>query len=762
MQEFNNTPNINQEHESEVSIVEIVQSYLKHWKFFLFSILLCLFIAVAYVKYATPLYQATSKIVIRDKKNGQTGIDLTTFNDLGIISSSANLDNELEVLRSKSLMRSVVDSLNLNVAYYKKSWIRQREIYKDAPVTVTVIEFRELGSFTLSEAADSASLMLSANDIAFTKRVFWGEVFESPWGLLTVKKNKKGTTEFPIIVSVLNPDNLPKIVVNPLSKTSSVVELSIILPNSRKAEDIINTLVDVYNEQVIEDKNLVAKNTINFINERLDIISGDLKIAEKDVEVYKKERTFVDAETESRLFLSATGEYERKISDVDIQLTMLRSIKEYLNRPQNQGNLVPANVGLTDPTIISLINSYNELLLDKNRATVGLKENNPVLLEFEARISSLKDNLLKGIGIAESGLRLTRTELTKQEALYSGKIRGLSTQERESRELYRQKEIKETLYLYLLQKREETGLSLAMATPNAKVIDKASAGKSPVKPKRNIILLAAFLIGLIVPICVIYLINLFKFKVESKEELISIVKVPFLGEIPFSKEEDPFPVRKINTRVAEKFRIVAANLSFLLGDENNKVILVTSAVPGEGKSFVARNLALSLATSGHKTLLIDADMRKSKLNSLVDFHVDKGFARYLADSDIKINDIIVKENEWSKNLHIIPMKVFPPNPAELLASKRLDDLFAGVIEEYDYIIIDTPPASLVADIFRLNQFANASIYVTRMDYTHKASLREIRDLYEHKKLHNISCVLNGVQKSKKYGYEGSGYYHDEK
>jgi len=758
MQNSNNLVQSNSEQEVEVSLVEIIFRYAKHWKYFVLSVILCVLLAFVYLQYTTSLYRVTSSVVIRDDKKGSQGLDLTAFSDIGIVASNANLENEIEILRSRTLMRSVVDSLNLGVVYYKDGFFRKREIYKQTPVLVNVTDFQRTGTLVIDQNEDGSIIVTANDDTAFTKKVFLGETFESPWGLLTVNKNETGEESFPVIVSILYPDDLPMITITPSSKTSSVVTLSITLANVAKGKDIINTLIDLYNQQVIEDKNFVARQTIRFIDDRLERITKELGIAERDVEAYKRERNITDLGIEGNLLLSANTEYSKKISDVDAQIGFLRMIKDFVS--QNADAVVPTNVGINDPTIVRLIATYNELLLNKKRETAEMKPENPVLLEYEERVASLRENLMKGIRIEESKLKSTRAELVKQENLYSSKIRGLSTQERESRELYRQKEVKETLFIYLLQKREETSLSLALATPNAKVIDKAYTSGFPVSPNRKIILLAAFLLGVIIPVCIIYLFDLFRFKLVNKEELISVVKAPFLGEISAANSDDPFPVKKLKSGIAEKFRIVAANLSFLLGEENNKVILVSSTVSGEGKSFFSRNLALSLATSGNKTLLIDADIRKSKLAGLVEFNSDKGLAQYLANPDIKIDDIIEKSGDWNKNLHIIPTRIFPPNPAELLASKRLDDLFAKVMKEYDYIIVDAPPVGLVADVFRLNQFANASIYVTRVGYTHRETLKEIRELYENKKLHNMSCVINGVPKSKRYGY--SDYYTEEK
>ena len=760
MQDSNNWTNPDNEKENEFSLVEIVFQYLKYWQFFVVSMVLCVSLAIVYLRFATPLYKAASTAIVRDGTYGTSGIELTAFNDLGITYQSGSLYNEIEMLKSRALMKNVVDSLKANVLYYKDDFFRKQEIYRKSPVWINVNEFKKAGSFMIDKTEGDA-FTISAKEPMFTKKIFAGEVFDSPWGLLTVYENPDGKEKFPVTVSVLKPGTIPKVSVSLLNKgMSNVVEISIILPNADRGKDVVNTLIDIYNKQVIEDKNFVATNTIYFIKDRLDAISQELDKAEKDVEAYKREKNLTDLKTEAHIFLSATNEYNQKISDLDIQTSFLRTITDFITTAQGAEGAISANIGLTDPTVIRLIGSYNELLLDKKRVTTGMKPGNPILQEYDERIASMKENLLKGISIEESRLKSVRAELTKQESLYVNKIRGLSTQEREFQNLYRNKNVVESLYMYLLQKREETALSLALATPNAKVIDKA-LGASRIKPEHGTTILVAIILGFFIPVCIIFIIRLFKFRLESKEELIAVVKAPFLGEIPISKNDEVFPVRELRSRCAENFRIIAANLSFLLGEENSKVILVTSTAPREGKSFFARNLALSLATSGHKTLLIDADIRKSKLDNIINLHTDKGLAQYLADPEVQIDDVIEKTGDWSKNLHIIPTKIYPPNPAELLSSKRLNNLFAQVRELYDYVIVDTPPVGLVADAFRINQFVNASIYVTRMGYTHKETLKEIREFYESRKLYNMSCIINGVAQYNRYGYRTSDYYQEK-
>jgi capsular exopolysaccharide synthesis family protein len=391
-----------------------------------------------------------------------------------------------------------------------------------------------------------------------------------------------------------------------------------------------------------------------------------------------------------------------------------------------------------------------------------MKADNRAYQQYENNIALLKDNLLKGISIAEAGMQTTLKELRSQENMYAAKVRGLSTQERESRELFREKEIKESIFIYLMQKQEETGLSLALATPNAIIVDEASIWEQ-VAPKRNAILLAALLIGLIIPIAVIYIKDLLDVKLRDKEQLLRIVKVPFLGEVPESKSEKALPVSNIRSHIAEKFRIITSNLGFVISKNKGQIIMLTSFYSGEGKSFCSRNLALTLATSGKKTILIDLDMRKSEMNKTLGINPSRGIAMYLSDPALTPENIIDKSHLFHPNLDIIPIKVFPPNPVELLASERLSALFNLLKGVYDCIVVDTAPVGLVADAYHLNKLADATIFVTRMNYTTKAALWDIKSLYASNKFNNLTLILNAVPLSQYgYGYNcGHNYYIEE-
>ena len=762
--EQNNNFHLENTEQEEISIIQIVFHYLRYWKFFLLSIVVCLGLAYAYLFYTTPSYKVSSKVVIRDEKKGQSSFDMSAFNDLGIVMPKNNLDNEIELLRSSTLMKGVVDSLRINIGYLKKGAIKKQEIYKKTPVYVSIQNIMATGTFIVDKAGKNTLSIYSEKE-NFNQEVEIGKDLNSPWGLLRFSINPFGSETYPIEIVVKNSNNprtLPKVQIDAVSKTSSVVELSLITAIPQKGQDIINTLVAHYNKNAIDDKNYVANNSIAFIDERLLDVSGDLQSAESQVENYQKAQGITNLQAQGQLLLSSSSEYNKKIVDTEMQLSLLRHIKNYIMNPANKENTVPSNVGLTDPTVISLINKYNEEVLTQKKATVGLTKNHPTYIDFENQIALMREDLLKGIDISEASMLSIIQELQRQENMSVGKALNLSTLERGSRDLYRQQTLKEFLFNYLAQKKEEIGLSLVTATPNAKIIDPATYDPIPVKPKKMIVLLAAFMLAIIIPTVIIYVWDLIDNRVHTKEDVTKIVKAPFLGIIPVVKKMEIFPVLKLRSEVSERFRAIISNLEFVVGNDwKKRIIAVTSSTSDEGKSFVARNLAMSLAAMGKKTLLVDLDLRKSELMKMFELKISKGVTLFLSDFRVRVSEIIDTSHAFHQKLDIIPVHTFPPNPAELLASDRLEQLFQVIGREYDYVIVDTAPVGLVADVYKINPFAAAVIYITKSDYTLKSSLKDIQELYDEKRLNNLCVVLNAVSEDNihVYGTYGS-YKHD--
>ena len=761
----NNFQSENTESQEEVSIIEILFHYLRYWKYFVLSIVVCLGVAYVYLLFTTPEYIVFSKVLINDDKKGQL-VDMTSaFSDIGIIQPKSNVDNEIEILRSQTLMGSVVDSLRLNIGYFKRGRIKKREIYKETPVFVSIPKIMDAGSFTVDMENDSI-LTIHSDEEKFDRKVVMGEELNSPWGILKFTPNPFKTESFPIEI-IIQPFYLPNVDVSSVSKTSSVVQISLVTPSPRKGQDIINTLVARYNRNAINDKNYVANNTINFIDNRLGSVSGDLQIAEKTVEDYQKEKGITNIQAQGQLLLASSSDFNKQIMDAGIQMDLLKTIQNYLLKPANQDKGLPSNIGITDPTILSLIGKYNDLIIGRKSLTEGMLGNHPRLIEYNDQLALVRSDLLRGLDISEASIQSTINELQRQDNMNMGRTRDLTTQERESHDLLRQSTFKEALYTYLLQKREDTELALVSATPNAKVIDPAAVSPAPVKPKKMIILLAALMAGVILSIVIIYIKDLFDNKIHTKEDVTRVISAPFLGVIPVSKGSDPFPVLKMNSSITERFRTVISNLEFIVGSERRKIIAVTSYTSGDGKSFFSRNLAMSLATLGKKTLLIDLDLRKSILvKTLGMSNVAKGSALFLSDSEVQVNEIIDASHTFHKNLDIIPVHIFPPNPAELLSSQRLEQLFQTIGRDYEYIVVDTAPVGLVADVFNINAYSLATIFLLRSDFSLKKTLPEVQELYKEKRLNNLSVVLNAVSDDNIYGYGNYGnhkhsYYKDE-
>ena len=647
-------------------------------------------------------------------------------------------------MSSKELMKEVVDSLRLGTAYYQIGHFKKREIYNRTPIFVHVSNPKDWGTFKL-DRIDNSTFSIIDKEKSFSQTFQIDKKIDSPYGELSFSANPFGSDLYPIEVRIKNPRDLPTVSVSPINKRSSIVYLNINTSVPAKGINIIETLIGIYNRQNKEEKNQEAWQTIRFIDDRLPTISKELEQAEKAAENYKRSNDLTDISTEAQSLLLSTNDYAKQGAEVETQLSILAMLQNFLASSENEGKVAPANVGLTDPTVLALMRIYNEEILEKNKNTLGVAATNPLVQEYDKRIALMKLSLLEGITISESSLHLSLMKIYKQEIESSEKKQNFSTHERNWGHLFREKKLKERLFTYLLLRKEETVMSLDMATPGVIVVDEVEYGLVALKISQ--VLLIALAIGLIIPFCFIFIRALFDNKLRDEEQLIKTVKAPFLGSVPFCNTNQAFPASNLLSRIAEDFGIINSNLYFILSGSEPKALMVTSSCYGEGKSFFSQNLAMSLATLGKKTLLMDTDMRKSTLSKTLKINQDKDFSLFLADTDIDYSQIINKTASCHKNLDIIPVKIFPPNPSEILDSKRLDMLFDTLRKEYDYIIVDTAPIGLVADAFRINSFVDASIFVTRAHFTPKTSLEEIQELYKSKKLHNFCMIINAIQTS---------------
>jgi capsular exopolysaccharide synthesis family protein len=548
----------------------------------------------------------------------------------------------------------------------------------------------------------------------------------------------------------------------PTSKTTSVAVISLKNSSLQRGQDFINQLLEMYNRNTNNDKNEIAQKTAEFIDERISIISKELGSTEADLETFKRDAGITDLTSEAQIALAGNAEYEKKSVENRTQISLVNDLRKYLRG--NEYEVLPSNVGLQDAALIGAIERYNEMLVERKRLLRTSTENNPAIVNLDTSIRAMKANVQATLEGTLQGLMITKSSLDREASRYSRRISNAPGQERAYVSIARQQEIKAGLYLMLLQKREENAIALAATANNAKIIDEAIADDIPVSPKRSMIYLIALVLGIGIPVGIIYLIELTKFKIEGRADVEKLTSVPVVGDIPLTEEKNEkngsiAVFENKNNLMSETFRNVRTNLQFML-DNDQKVILVTSTVSGEGKSFVSANLAISLSLLGKKVVIVGLDIRKPGLNKV--FHLsnkEKGITQYLSNPETDLMEL-VQPSDVNKNLFVLPGGAVPPNPTELLARNGLDKAIETLKKNFDYVILDTAPIGMVTDTLLIGRVSDLSVYVCRADYTHKAEYTLINELAIEKKLSKLCTVINGVDlKKRKYGYYyGYGKY----
>ena len=767
----------NENHNREFQLRNFIDHYLVHWKWFLVGAFISLTVAFIYLRYSTPQFKATATILVKDEKKGGMLSELSAFADMGIESGlKNNVDNEIEILKSRTLVENTVKRLNLNISMFIKGNIINTEMYDKTPIkvyfipkdspfykTATTLKFLEItpNTFQLENQLQAEN---SKNNFVTKPEFRYGEVIRTPnWNLIITKNPSKlfkvNNREITINVSPMDDvvDGFRnRLSVNPLSKTSSVVELSLVDPVYEKAEIFLNNLIQIYNQDAITDKNQISENTSKFIANRLSLITRELDGVEQDVESFKKSNNLTDIDSEAKLFIEGANEYDKKGVTTETQLNVVNSMLDFTKKSSNS-DLLPTNLISGEEDASGLINMYNELVLDRNRILKSATVANPTVIKMDQQIASLKTTLITNLERLKSNLNIQKRDLDSHKGIMDTKIEKIPVQERQFKVIARQQKIKEELYLYLLQKREETAISLSATEPNARVIDAAKASHIPVAPKKKIMYLVAFIIGILIPFGTIYLKDLLDTKIKSRLDLEGKTTIPYLGDIPTSNSNTQIIKSESRTSSAEALRIIRTNMEFMLSkvpENQAKTIFLTSTFSKEGKTFVSVNLAATFALSGKKVLLIGMDIRNPKLDDYVTLP-DQGLTNYLSHKDTAIEDLIIKQKGY-EDFHILPAGIIPPNPAELLLSKKVDSLFKTIKAQYDYIIVDTAPVSLVTDTLLIAKHADCFIYVIRANFLEKRMLHIANDLYQEKKLPNMCLLLNDTDSTKGYGY-GYGY-----
>lgn len=779
------------EDEKPVDYKALFFEYLMYWPWILGCVIVMGIVMYAYLRYQAPVYNVNATVLIKqgDQTKNPSASPMQAMQDLGMLSMASNFDNEVEILRSRTLVKKVVNKLNLYINYKEAQTFRYpADLYKTSPVQVwTTPEEadRLFGPVTLEMTCTpdgkvdvEASYYPDRDADEVTLHKHFDQlpgVLTTPVGVFTLSANSdsilaKIDQTRTITATVVSPTAVAtsytaSLSSEPTSKTTTIVALNLQNSNPRLGIDFINMLVALYNEDANNDKNEVAAKTAQFIDDRIGIINQELGTTESQLASFKQQAGLTDLSSDAQLALKENSAYQQKQAENATQIRLITFLKSYINDPKNEMEVIPANVGLADQGLSDLIIKYNDLLIERKRLLRTSNESNPAVVQLDAGIRATRANVQTTVDNVEKGLLITQSDLDREGKKYATRISNAPTQEKELMSITRQQEIKASLYLLLLQKREENAITLASTATNGRIIEEAMAGSTPVSPNKKMFYLIALILGIGIPVGVIYLRNLLRFKIEGRADVEKITDVPVVGDVPMvDTKGNPIVVHENhNDLMEEVFRSVRTNIQYML-QEGQKVILFTSTSSGEGKSFTAGNLACSFAFMGKRVVIVGLDIRKPGLNKVFQIsHKEKGITQYLADPEHTDLLSLCQPSTVSSNLYILPGGTVPPNPTELVARKTLDQAIEILKANFDYVILDTAPIGMVTDTQLIARVADLSVYVCRAGYTHKSHYELINELKKDHKLPNLCTLINCIDMDQRkngyyYGYGKYGKY----
>ena len=750
--------------------------FLSRWYIFVIAVLLCVGAAFLYLRLTKPIYTTTATILLRDGAAADP-LEAMGYSFGGMLGKGPTVEDEMEIIRSKGITQLMIQELGLEYNTLLKQGAIYRDVYGKEPLRLLFPPqfFQELkGSFQMDLTKKGAEEweMRASRRYAGEKEHYsvtlntLSQPIETPWGLFVVTEVPDhipaGTPNYKVRFTASSPKGTlaaynSTLQVSPSSKKSNAIRISTNGENVRKSEAIVNKVVELYNRDGLLEKNQTSLQLAQFINERLILLSQELVSVEQDVESYRKKHQLADLSSQSELFIKSAGEYDARVAEIDIQYSLIRFIENYLQQNHSL-EMIPGINALSDPGLSALVAEYNQVALEVMRLERSTNAENPMVKQKQTQLELLRNNLLKSIENAKASAEITRRDLIAKGRAYESKIEGIPTIEREFIEMSRQQAIKQELYLFLLKKREETQLTLASATNTTRIIDSAYTAQQPIAPKRQIILLMAFLGGIFLAAAALWLYQMLNDKVKTRKELQRITHAPILGELSYKKgamgvimQQEPYK------HMAEELRKLRTNLTFFLSGADKKVVLITSGESGEGKSFISINLAAAFSLLNKKVALVGLDLRRPMLKQYMHVESQYGITNYLTDETLTLDDIRCTLPGYEQ-LTIFTSGSIPPNPSELLEHPRFAELMEQLRAQYDYIIMDSAPIGLAADSFTLADYADTIVYVCRLGVSSRPTLKHLDEMVKSQRLHNVSILINGVERGKGYGYYYGGYY----
>lgn len=787
---------------SSISFKNIYTALILNWQWFLLSLIICLGGAKLYLSYKTPTYSVSAKMLVKDEQRNRYGGNfsqlMSSMPDFGIMTNSAGVDNEVEILQSHFLAREAIVKLKLYASYKMEGLIKNTEVYKHQPVNVDLtpealdrmdaelLEANNVLNMQVTKCADGYDIEGKVLRNGKEKDSFHNTVKTLPvsiktsLGTVTVSSNltnydplilKKFESGRTLYVTLSPPMHVARryvknMKVKPTSKRTSIAQINLKNSDTHRAIDFIYKLVESYNEQANEDKNEVALKTEEFINSRLEKIDAELGSTEGELEDYKKRNRVTQLQLDASQTLKEESVYAAKLMEANTQLQLINYLREFMDNPANKYEIIPSNIGLTDPASTTLITQFNQAVLERNRLLKSASEQAPKVQTLTQTLDELRPTIRTALTQAYRSVEITRQGIENQYGIYQNRLANSPEQERVLTQIGRQQEVKSGLYLLLLQKREENSISLAATADKGKLIDEPQV-EGKVSPKKSLILALALFLAIGIPSLVLYVLHLMRFRIEGHEDVENLTSLPIVADVPMANDSVKTSAGIVvhankNTQIDEIFRSMRTNILFLM-KEHDQVILFTSSTSGEGKTFLAANLATSFALLGKKVVLCGLDIRKPALGRLFGLKDRSGgISLLLAKDEVTESDLntALRPSGVDANLDLMLAGPVPPNPAELLARKSMGQIIELLKQRYDYVILDTAPVGLVTDTLQLARYADVNCYVCRADYTPKSNIGMLNALVEEEKLKNVCLILNGVDMSKKkYGYYyGYGRY----